>query len=316
MTQHDQILGTERADAPRAHTFPARELRLFAISASLLAHLAVALVLALLILDPPAASIGGEGNNVALATIADIDLQSSFAEVELATDIPDTLQDPDDDLPQFDDLTAVSDSDLSALRSGEVTSLGGAGDSSGEGATGSGAGGVASFFGVEARGNRFAFVVDISGSMQFDNRLVLLKTELYESVSALLEHTHFTIWSFNSRAYPVTGVRWVDADDASKTRAKRLIRAMEAGGSTQPADAIKSVFAMRPRPDAVYFMTDGDFDGQADAIIELFENLNGRGFRRVPVYCLTLVEDDGSATMQRIADDSGGSYRHIAGSSQ
>ena len=50
---------------PEAHAddrpiggLPARELRLFAISASLLAHLAVGLVLALLILDPPAASIG------------------------------------------------------------------------------------------------------------------------------------------------------------------------------------------------------------------------------------------------------------------
>ncbi len=293
--------------------FPARELRLFAISASLLAHLAVALVLALLILDPPAASIGGAGQDVALATVADVDLQASFQEVELATDVPDALKDADDDLPQFDDLLAVDDADLSALRSGEVASLGGAGDSIGEGVTGSGAGGVASFFGVEARGNRFAFVVDISGSMQFNDRIAFLKAELSEAVGALLEHTHFSIWSFNSQAYPITGVRWLDAKESAKERALRSIRAIQASGTTAPEQALQNVFAMRPRPDAIYCMTDGDFEGRGPGIAKLIRDLNDKGFRRVPIYCITLVDQSGEDIMRRIADESGGSYRHVSG---
>ncbi|GAB4517574.1 MAG: hypothetical protein Tsb0013_21810 [Phycisphaerales bacterium] len=313
MMQRDSHPNEATSAGEGAPSLPARELRLFAISASLLAHLAVAVVLALLILDPPPASIGGQGQDVALATVADADLQSSFAEVELSADVPDALTDPDDDLPQFDDLLAVNDADLSALRSGEVSSLGGAGDSIGEGVTGSGAGGVASFFGVEARGNRFAFVVDISGSMQFDNRINLLKSELREAVGALLEHTHFTIWAFNSQAYPVTGVRWVDATESRKESADRSVRAMQASGTTAPEEALRMVFEMRPRPDAIYFMTDGDFEGRAEGIAKLIRDLNDKGFRRVPIYSITLVDRSGEEIMRRIARESGGSYRHVSG---
>ncbi|MEM1423514.1 MAG: VWA domain-containing protein [Planctomycetota bacterium] len=310
--QPKQASREERTDSALAF-LPQRELRLFAIAASLLAHLAVALVLALLILDPPPASIGGGGNDVALATVADAELQSSFDEVELAADVPDALTDPDDDQPQFDDLLAVDDADLSTLRSGEVSSLGGAGESIGEGVTGSGAGGVASFFGVEARGNRFAFVVDISGSMQFDARLPLLKNELREAISGLLEYTHFSVWAFNSQAYPITGVRWVDATDSAKGRADSSIRAMQASGTTAPEDALRQVFELRPRPDAIYFMTDGDFDGGGPSIATLIRDLNDAGFRRIPVYCLTLVDRSGEQVMRQIAQESGGTYRHVSG---
>lgn len=298
-----------------ARGFPAKELRLFAISASLLAHLVVGFVLALLVLDPPAASIGGQGNEVMAATVADTNLDQNFAEVELAAEVPDALGQSDEQMPEFDELMPVSDADLSALRSGEIATLGGAGNDAGEGTTGSGAGGVASFFGVEARGNRFAFVVDVSGSMKFDQRLEYLKVELREAVGALLEHTHFTIWSFNSRAFPITGVRWVGADDASKERVQRSVRTMDASGSTVPDEALRQVFAMRPRPDAIYFMTDGDFEGRGDDLAELIAALNEKGFRRVPIYCITLVDRSGEAIMRRIASESGGEYRHVAGGS-
>ena len=49
--------------------------------------------------------------------------------------------------------------------------------------TGSGAG--AEFFGIRARGQRFAYVVDISGSMGQNGRLELALGELVRSLAAL-----------------------------------------------------------------------------------------------------------------------------------
>ncbi len=301
-------------DEERHASIRPRELRLFAIAASLAAHLALGLVLALLIIQRPVAGIDGQAGEVPLATMVDVELQGSFSEVELATEIPDALgESAAEDLPTFDELVPLTDGDLAALRTGELTGLDGAGEATGSGATGSGSGGAASFFGVEAYGSRFAFIVDVSGSMAFDRRLSTLQRELREAVSGLLEHTHFSIFSFSSRASPVTGVRWVDASDAAKRRVMPQIDAMNAAGGTYPDPAFQMVFQLRPRPDAIYFMTDGAFEGRNNEVAELIAQLNDRGTRRVPIHCITLVNRDGEEVMRRIARESGGSYTHVEG---
>ena len=62
----------------------------------------------------------------------------------------------------------------------------------------------------------------------------------------------------------------------------------------------------RIKPDAIYFMTDGEFDQSiADIIIRRNKE------RPMPVHCITFVSREGESVMRRIARETGGTYTHI-----
>ena len=200
--------------------------------------------------------------------------------------------------------------------------LGGAGggdigDGKGLGAGGSGSGG-ASFFGVEAKGSRFLYICDISGSMDWDEhgvangkRLRTLKKELTTSLQALMEHMQFYVIFFSSNAVPINSEnnKWILARDTGKRWAVDRIGNLHAFGGTEPWSAFELAFQMKPAPDAIYFMTDGEFDPSVALRIQAVNV----GSRKVPIHCITLVEKTGEETMRKIASDSGGTYAHIPG---
>ena len=191
--------------------------------------------------------------------------------------------------------------------------LGGAGggdigDGMGIGA-GGGGGGAASFFGVEARGSRFAYIVDISGSMRGE-KMAALKTELGESIKAMLEHMSFVVICFQSDAVPLGDrTRWMDSTEAGKRWAIEKITALESAGGTVPWPAFDIVLGVKPAPDAIYFMTDGVFDPVvADQLA-----VRNTGSRKIPIHCITFVDKSAEELMRRIAAESGGTYAHVAG---
>lgn len=197
---------------------------------------------------------------------------------------------------------------------GEIADgLGGAGggdigDGEGLGSGGAGSGG-ASFFGVEAQGTRFAYIVDISGSMQGD-KLASLKLELIESIQGMLEHMSYLVVCFASTPQPLAEHRkWKDATEDGKRWAAAQIYKLQAEGGTQPWGAFELVLTAKPAPDAIYFMTDGQFDPEvADQIA-----IRNRGGKKVPIHCITFVDDSSEELMRKIAGQSGGSYTHVKG---
>ena len=198
--------------------------------------------------------------------------------------------------------------DLGASDSG----LGGAGSGDGIGVgdgTGGSGGGGAKFFGVEARGARFAYIVDVSGSMG-GPKLEALKEQLAGSLSGIVDSGSYFVVAFSSGPQPLhPAVRWMDASSKNKKDSTTMIRRLEASGGTEPLGAFQLVFGLRPRPDAIYFMTDGEFD---DAIIDTIAKLN-RGARKVPIHCIALLDDMGAELLKRIARDSDGTYTHVKG---
>lgn len=206
-------------------------------------------------------------------------------------------------MPDVGDLGAVGDG------------LGGAGTGLGIG-VGSGAGGSGggtSFFGVEARGDRFAYIVDISGSME-GSKLGTLKNELISSLDKLSAASHFMVFFFESQSFALFSRndsgrdKWVPAGPKEKERAEREIRAVESRGGTYPAPAFVRAFALSPRPDAIYFMTDGLFDPE---VADRVARMNSQG-KAIPVHCIAFGDQSSEATMRRIAKDSGGSYTFVA----
>lgn len=279
---------------------------------SLLVHLVILLIAALIQMNQPVAQIGSASSEVDFAVMTDSEL-SEIASEELALDTPDADSSSSALEMQAElDLGAleVDISDL-AESMGDVTLQLGGGDLEGVGlGGGDSAGAGASFFGVEARGNRFAFVVDTSGSMVNDGRLLSMQRELIRSISALFNSSNFFVAFFNSEARPLgdRGVVWAEATDSGKAWARTHIQATRAQGATRPAAGFELVALLEPRPDAIYFMTDGEFsDTEADRILAIFQRMN------IPIHCITFRSREGEALMRRIATATRGTYTHIAG---
>jgi hypothetical protein len=195
---------------------------------------------------------------------------------------------------------------------GAGSGAGGTGD--GMGLTGAG-GGEARFFGVEARGSRFAYVVDISGSMMDTAKLGALQAALTESIEGMLQQAHFCVALFSSGAFPLVSEQWTRATDDKKQLARRNIRGISASGGTNPLPGFEMVFALKPRPDAIYFMTDGvftpDIEAKLPGMIEKFQRQGDDA--RVPIHCITFVDRGAEKLMRRIARQTGGTYTHVAG---
>lgn len=217
---------------------------------------------------------------------------------------------------ELPDPTATS-TGAAALGGGAGDALGFGSDSAAGGAGGSGlegaGGGGAKFFGIEARGRRFAYLCDVSGSMD-DERLAALKRELQSSIDELSSGSSFSIILFSSESRMLTGDGWVDSGPKAREQVRTLLRGVTAMGGTEPLPGFALLFALRPRPDAVYFMTDGEFGrGQEDDIATKVAQLSRSGPRPVPVHCITLVQTEGAKIMQLLAKVTGGKYRHVPG---
>ena len=286
-----------------------------AVIISLLVHLGGVIIAANWLLAHP----GGPGvligvSDIELAVVTDIeltDLQDSIRfEQEPALSFNEAVPDEALTAPEFE--AAVTDEALLGGEMGQIAPIGGAGEGLGDGA-GLGAnvgGGGASFFGVEARGSRFAYIVDISGSMA-GKKLASLQRELTRSIDGLPEHSSFSVVFYSSTSRILGGrIRWMRANQRNKTLADREIRALSEGGGTNPTGAFKILFNLRPRPDAIYFMTDGLFPASVAAVVA---QLNETGGQRTPVHCISFVSRESERLLESIAEQSGGTYTHIPG---
>lgn len=286
---------------------------LFAVSLSACLHMALLVILALVVLAPPPVAEAGADPSTSLAIISEVDL-ATLQSVSVSVEAPQfALPEPED--PFADQVADVTIAMATNLLTPEVPDgLGGVREGDlGDGLDSAlGGEGAASFFGVEARGSRFAYIVDVSGSMAAE-RIEALKRELLASVFGLSDHAQFTIVVYNSQSFSLTDGRWWTATEDSKARIRMQIAGLQATGGTEPLPAFRMVFAMKPRPDAVYFMTDGEFANN-DEVIGTIARLNSTESKPTPIHCITFIGDGAADVMQKIARRSRGTYRHVESS--
>lgn len=285
-----------------------------AVIISLLVHLGGAIVAANWLMGMPGGDSRHHGaEDVELAVVTDTELTDLQESAVFETEPTPSFDDPslDDPLEAPEFQAEVSDASLLGGDLGQIAPIGGAGEGLGEGA-GLGAdvgGGGASFFGVEARGSRFAYIVDVSGSMA-GKKMDALRNELTRSIDGLLENSSFIVVFYSGDSRILGGrMRWMRAAQRYKTLADREIRAIAEGGGTDPKKAFEIVFGLRPRPDAIYFMTDGLFPSSIAAYVA---QLNESGGERTPVHCISFVSRESERLLRSIAEQSGGTYTHIA----
>jgi hypothetical protein len=166
--------------------------------------------------------------------------------------------------------------------------------------------GQASFMGLQANGSRFCIIADCSGSMR-RGKLEFVKREVLRTIGGLTGRTRFQIYFFNNSAvaFPREGWRNPLVDVGTL---REWLSTINANGGTIPNEAFERAFGLSPRPDAIFFMTDGQFKS---GVVRLVERLNRSP--RVPIHTITFVDRSAEAMMREIAVQSKGTYRHVGG---
>lgn len=282
-----------------------------ALGVSLMLHVVLLILAALIVFSSGGDGSGDLGESVEFAVMTAEDL-AQLQDASLDMSAPSVEDLPVPDAPAIDLEVTQIESDLTGETAELEAQLGGGDVDDGSiGVTGAG-GGSANFFGLEASGSRFAYVVDVSGSMSSSGKIDRLRIELVRSLEGLLESAEFLVCLYNGDAYPLGGkTDWVDATDSGKRWANRQIETILPAGGTNPLPGFKLVFARKPRPDAIYFMTDGEFNPEV-AMLLRFENAE----HRIPIHCITFGSRGAEDAMKQIAKDSGGTYTHVSGSGE
>lgn len=164
-----------------------------------------------------------------------------------------------------------------------------------------------SFFGVEARGRFFVYVIDQSGSMIDDDRLTRATIELRRSVFALQSPQRFEVIAYNDDATTMPGGPIPrPADQRHKGMLRSWLRMIEPDGGTSPREAV--LLALALRPDAVFLLSDGDIP---EGVVEVIAKANTR---RLPIHCVDMADGLAGDDLKHIAAQSGGRYVSRPGS--
>ena len=175
-----------------------------------------------------------------------------------------------------------------------------------------------SFFGIEANGHDFVYVLDVSGSMK-GSRYWRASAELKHSVKGLDESQKFYVFLFSGNVTQMFGEskilpKTIAATPENKRRLARWLENTSPGGSTDPRPALKT--ALRMNPSAIFMLSDGEFDEQTNrkrhgitgGSTDTFAIVEAAG-GSVPINAIAFEDPRSCANMQRLSEMTGGEYR-------
>ncbi|MSR58725.1 MAG: hypothetical protein EXS05_13910 [Planctomycetaceae bacterium] len=176
---------------------------------------------------------------------------------------------------------------------------------------GKGDGGT-SFFGQQANGARFVYVLDASGSMADHNALKVAKAELLASLAQLEGTQQFQIIFYSQKCYPMVNAggqaQMFPATDTNRTLASQFIRAIQPLEGTQHLDAVMR--ALDENPDVIYFLTDA---GAPILDASDLDKIKRRNRGRTRIHAIEFGKHANLSRidnnfLQKLARDNGGGY--------
>ena len=284
-----------------------RNLLIVGVALSIVAHVGLMLYLNSLRRAVPSAP-GAQPVALTFSVLHDEEL-TRLQETEFEELVPDIPWEYEDVSPaEAQELSAqVSAASLEIAATGAVPALGGSGGGEG-GPTLGGGGAGTSFFGVSSRGTRFAYIVDVSGSMGQKRKLDVCMRELARSIETLPDYAHFYVVLYSSEtATPPVQRGWTRARRTIISRLIRWLNDVDPHGGTRPVPAFQQVFALPARADVVFFLTDGLIPPDTARAVA---DLNGRG-KRVVVNTIAFGDPTSQELLKQMARDSGGVYRFV-----
>jgi von Willebrand factor type A domain len=197
-------------------------------------------------------------------------------------------------------------------RSGASDGLGGSGTGLGGGRTGEGSPGkkATEFFGIDGYGQSFVYVVDCSGSMNNNGKFERARYELLQSIEQLNKDQSYFVIFYNHEAHPMEGGKLVMATPAHIGETTQWVNFAEAGGGTEPLPAL--LYALSLHPDAIYFLSDGQFDPNTIQEMRLRNRPNNRlKIRQIPIHTIAFYDRFAAGLMKAIARNSGGEFKFV-----
>jgi Mg-chelatase subunit ChlD len=183
------------------------------------------------------------------------------------------------------------------------------------------------FFGLQATGQRVAFILDMSGSME-GARWQACSRALAQTLQTLQSDAAFFVVLYSTElAEPPGQSGWRRATFANVAATLEWITSMHPSGGTEPRPAFERVFGLAERPSCIFFLTDGQFSGLgADVCSQLQgESTTSRGSpwkalaslwpgtRANPtINTVTLDVDASAPVLKEMAAQSGGKYVHAS----
>jgi len=165
----------------------------------------------------------------------------------------------------------------------------------------------ASFFGMQATGNRFVYVVDVSGSM-FPPRRLRAMTELLRSIDQLRANQEFYVVLFGSSTVrmfnEVETSTAIPATIENKRRLRRWLNSAPGLGGTNPREALQISLGMSA--DSVYFLSDGAFN-----LRPTMEIVKTKNVEQIPIHTIAFEEKFSESGMIAIATATGGRHRFV-----
>lgn len=211
------------------------------------------------------------------------------------------------------EFAAVATSDLANLDPVlNVANFASGLDGRGVGTTGDATGGppayATQFFGIGGSGYSFVYVVDCSSSMRDNGKFERARYELIRSIEHLTPEQSYYVIFYNDGAYPMDADAPVPVTPDEIDRMRRWVRYIEPGGGTNPLPAL--LMALRLKPDAIFFLSDGLFDPNTIAWVKR-ANRSRAGAGRIPIHTISFVNYESQGLMRTIARHSGGEFRFV-----
>jgi hypothetical protein len=178
--------------------------------------------------------------------------------------------------------------------------------------------GRAEFFGVQATGRRFLFVVDSSRSMR-GSRFAAARQELALAIRRLNPRQAFYVIFFSQTPERMVlapdskpSPRPVPATPQNIQRLERWLAGVQLQPGADPRQALE--WALDMQPDAVFLLSDGEFSAATESWLEtrnLRDDVERGRVPRAVLHTVGLQSRQGEERLQRIASKFGGSYRFV-----
>ncbi|MFC0878062.1 von Willebrand factor type A domain-containing protein [Saccharicrinis sp. FJH2] len=171
----------------------------------------------------------------------------------------------------------------------------------------------------ELPSSNYVFLIDVSGSMSYDDKLETLKAGFKTMVDNLGQNDRIAIVTYAGHA----GVLLQSTSGSEKSKIKKAIDKLGAGGSTAGAEGIKTAYAIAEENfieggnNRVILGTDGDFNVgpySTEDLVELIEEERESG-----VYLTVLGVGTGNLNdymMEQVANKGNGNYEYIDNANQ
>lgn len=255
------------------------------------------------------------------------------------------------DMTDFSKITSQMNISKASAMGGAGLGMG-AGAAAGSGGAGGGfgggigTGGKFSFVGQTATGRRVVFVVDVSGSMsaigtgETISRFALLKKELVKSMGQMPMGTAYQILFFSDFAWPHNEVdsrsseallkyRWeIDPKDYKRVKiptfkylqanpfslqdSKKIIEASDNPGGTNWGSGLLMALNATPKPDVIFFMTDGNRSDEM-GWIDIVTAENKRRLPMTAIYTSAMQQPDAAPELDTLAKRNNGKFTVVMG---